>query len=247
MIEYPKDMPNKPGGPELLPGPGFRVRRRIPRPAPADIEKLRGFSSADLSDALNRMYAVGSEIRLVAGTPELIGPACTVRVYPGDNLMVHKSLDIALPGDVLVIDGGVRVNNGLVGGLIAAKARHRGIAGIVVDGLVRDHAELLQIGLPIFSRGITAQGPLHRGPGEINFAVTCGGVVVHPGDLVRGDSDGVAVVPRDFVNELASHLAIRSRRMKAYAKAVKRGKFSNEWVDRILTGDRCQFLEGESG
>lgn len=209
------------------------------------MEKLRAFSAADISDALNRMYAIDSAIRLVAGTPDLIGPACTVRAYPGDNLMVHKALDEASPGDVLVIDGGTGATNALVGGLIALKARHRGIAGIVIDGLARDPAQLAQTGLPVYSRGIAVQGPFHRGPGEINFAVTCGGVVVHPGDLVRGDSGGVAIVPRDFVRELVARLMERSAQLQSYVDSVKRGEFSNDWVDPILTEGRCQILEGE--
>jgi len=113
--------------------------------------------------------------------------------------MVHKSLDLAQPGDVIVVDAGASPMNAVLGDLISTKARHRGIGGFVVDGLIRDLPAILELGdFPVFARGITPIGPLHRGPGEINYPICAGGIVVHPGDIVMGDQNGVVVVPREI-------------------------------------------------
>src|SRR5262249_17502314 len=158
--------------------------------------------------------------------------ACTVKLYPGDNLMVHKALDVARPGDVVVIDVGV-TSNAALGDLIATKARHRGIAGFIVDGLIRDLPGILQVDLPIFARGTTPFGPLHRGPGEINYPICCGGVVVNPGDIVVADQAGIVTIPAEIAEELLVRLEKHKEGNAAYLAAVKAGNFSNSWVDRI--------------
>ena len=124
-----------------------------------------------------------------------------VKLYPGDNLMVHKALDIAQPGDIIVVDTGDS-SNAVVGDLIARKAKHRGIVGFVIDGLARDLAGMKKVGLPVFARGITPRGPLHRGPGELNLPISCGGIVVHPGDVIVTDTNGVVVVGKEFADEI---------------------------------------------
>ena len=162
-------MSAKPRSAELHPGPGFRVRANFPRLDPSLMDQFREFATPDISDLLNRLYAVNPEIRGLTGPGHsLCGPACTVKVFPGDNLMVHKSLDIARPGDVVVVDAGGTRTNAVLGDLISAKAKHRGIAGFVVDGLVRDLSAIDELDFPVFARGTTPIGPLHRGPGEIN-------------------------------------------------------------------------------
>ena len=139
-------------------------------------------------------------------TSKVVGPACTVKVFPGDNLMVHKSLDIAKPGDVVVIDAGGSRMNAALGNLISTKAQHRRIAAFVIDGYVRDLPEVLQLDFPVFARGTTSIGPLHRGPGEINYPICCGGVVVNPGDVVVADALGVVIVPKDNAEEILERL-----------------------------------------
>src|SRR5665811_747715 len=176
----------KPKTAELHPGPGFRIRNDIERPDPALVSALGGFDTPAISDLMNRLYTMTPEIsNLTDPQLRLAGPACTVKVYPGDNLMVHKSLDIASPGDVVVIDTSSSSLTAVLGDLVCTKARHRGIAGFVVDGLVRDLPGIRALGdLPVFARGVTPVGPLHRGPGEINHPISTGGIVVHPGDVV---------------------------------------------------------------
>jgi regulator of RNase E activity RraA len=172
------------------------------------------------------------------------GTACTVKVFPGDNLMVHKSLDIAQPGDVLVVDASSSMMTAALGSLVATKARHRGIAGLVVDGLVRDISGIQSLrNLPVFARGVTPIGPLHRGPGEINYPVCAGGIVVHPGDIIVGDLDGVVVVPIDAAETVLTRVDARTRGEADYVAAVAEGKFSNAWVDAILADNEVPWQD----
>src|SRR5436190_24010949 len=137
----------------MYPGPGFRVRYDIERPPPDVIAGFRGFETPDISDLMNRLYTMVSDIKNVTDDAlRIFGPACTVKVFPGDNLMVHKSLDVAKPGDVVVVDAGASTLNAVLGDLISTKAKHRRIQGFVVDGLVRDLPELVPLDLPVFAR-----------------------------------------------------------------------------------------------
>ena len=229
-------MTSKPKSADMHPGPGFRVRSDVRRP-PADlVTRLGAFDTPTISDLLNRLYTMSSGIRpLTDHRLRVIGPACTVKVFPGDNLMVHKALDIAKPGDVIVVDASSSSMTAVLGDLVATKARHRGVAGFVVDGLVRDLPGILELGdLPVFARGVTPIGPLHRGPGEINFPVCAGGIVVQPGDIIAGDGNGVVVVPREAATDIVTRLEDRAEAEAAYAAAVARGDFSNDWVDASL-------------
>ncbi|WFL76295.1 RraA family protein [Altererythrobacter arenosus] len=217
------------------------VRKTFDRLPAEVVTQFASFESTDISDALNRMYAMGSEIHNLVNDAELTGPACTVKVFPGDNLMVHKVLDIAQPGDIVVVDGSGNMNAAVIGDLVANKARHRGIAGFVIDGLIRDLPGVRECGLPIYAKGVTPFGPLHRGPGEINYPISCGGIVVNPGDLIRADSSGVTVIPKAHAETILTRLQDARERLAAYVASVLRGDFSNDWVDAQLKADGCIF------
>lgn len=239
------DSKSKPRSAEMFPGPGFRIKTDFPR-LPVDLmESFREFSTPDISDLLNRLYALDPAIQcLTARDQGVVGPACTVRVFPGDNLMVHKALDVARPGDLLVIAaGGTQAANAVLGDLVSTKARHRGIAGCIVDGLIRDLPGIIDTGLPVYARGTTPVGPLHRGPGELNYAVACGGVVIQPGDVIVADAAGVVGIPRGIAAELLSRLRSHRDANAAYFEAVRRGDFSNAWVDRQLAEAECPMIE----
>lgn len=224
----------------MHPGPGFRFREMAARNWDDLIEMFGPFEVADISDQLNRLYAVEPAIRGLSGTTRrLIGRACTVKVYPGDNLMVHKALDIAKPGDVVVVDAKGSRMNAVLGDTICTKARHRGIAGYIVDGYVRDLPEIRALDFPVYARGATPIGPLHRGPGEINYPVCCGGVVVHPGDVVVADDGGVVIIPQAHVEEIHQRLREHALDSNGYKQRVSAGQFSNAWVDDILTTGGC--------
>ena len=230
---------------EMNPGPGFRINLHVARLPEVLVHEFHKFPTPDISDQLNRMYAVDAGIRCLTGRHHrLCGQACTVKVFPGDNLMVHKSLDLARPGDVVVVDARGSMTNAVLGDLVCTKAKHRGIAGFVVDGLIRDLPGILPLNIPVFARGTTPIGPLHRGPGEVNYPIVCGGVVVHPGDIIVGDEAGTVVVPADAACELLRRLKGHEAANAAYLAAVQRGEFSNEWVDRLLTKHEC-LVTGE--
>jgi len=227
------------------PGPGFRIREDFPRLPDETVRAFREFTTTDISDLLNRLYAVDSEIRYLSGPDETIsGLACTVRAYPGDNLMVHKSLDIAKPGDIVVVTANGAKSYAVLGDMISRKAKHRGIGGYVVDGLVRDLPDIQELGMPVYARGTTPVGPLHRGPGEINYPIACGGVVVNPGDIVVADRAGVVIVPQGFADELLLRLRRYVDGNAEYLEAVRRGEFSNEWVDKQLRESNCPIEPG---
>jgi RraA family protein len=227
----------------MTPGPGFRVKKSFPRLAPEIIQGFSEFETPDISDIMNRLYTMSSELHNVVNDKPLVGLACTVKVYPGDNLMVHKALDIAKPGDVVVVDAGGYTATAVFGDLVARKASHLGIAGFIIDGLTRDLPGLRKVGLPVYAKGVTPIGPLHRGPGEVNYPISCGGIVVNPGDLVVADPNGIAVVRKDFAQELLGRLRTRSEALREYIASVERGDFSNEWVDRELHNAGCETLD----
>jgi regulator of RNase E activity RraA len=237
---------HRPASAEIHPGPGFRIRRDFAR-LPAQVYKaLLEFDTPALSDQLNRLYAVSPEIRcLTHPGHRLAAPVCTVRCYPGDNLMVHKALDIARPGDVIAIDASYAhgAATAVLGDIIATKARHRGIAGFVVDGLVRDLRGIQELGIPVFARGTTPVGPLHRGPGEINHPIALGGVVTNPGDAVVADQSGIVIVAQEAVEELLASLGEKAAAQAAYLAAVRRGDFSNRWVDDVLERHGCPISD----
>ena len=236
----------RPDSSELHPGPGFRIRKDFERHDPQTVARLARFEVPDISDRLNRLYALDSAIQCLTEADRLSGSVCTVTVYPGDNLMVHKALDLARPGDVVMINahGGSGPSiNAVLGDLICTKAKHRGIAGFIVDGLIRDLPGILEVGIPVFARGTTAVGPLHRGPGELNYAIACGGVVTQPGDIVVADRAGIVVIPHAFAVDLAERLEARAKAAAAYLAAVQRGEFSNAWVDDLLEQAGCLIDE----
>lgn len=139
------------------------------------------------------------------------GPAITVKVRPGDNLMIHKALEQAQPGDVIVIDGAGDLTQALIGGLIRTTALTKRLAGFVVDGAIRDLAEWADGQVAVFAKGHTHRGPEKAGPGEVNVAIACAGMVVNPGDLVLADSDGVIAIPAQDAEQVLTraqaHLA----------------------------------------
>ena len=233
----------KPKSSEVHPGPGFRIRRYIERPPVELIRQFSEFETPDISDLMNRLYTMSPEIKNHVNDKTICGPACTVKVYPGDNLMVHKALDIAKAGDIIVVDAGSSHMNGILGDLISTKAKHRGIAGFVIDGLIRDLPGIQETGMPVFARGVTPIGPLHRGPGEINFPIACGGIVVNPGDIIMGDQNGVTVVRKDFAAEVLKRAYKQREALRDYVANVQKGVFSNAWVDQILAGESCVFVD----
>jgi regulator of RNase E activity RraA len=163
-----------------------------------------------------------------------VGRALTVKVRPGDNLMIHKAIDIAEPGDVIVVDGGAELTQALVGELMQMHAQTRRVAGFVVDGAVRDVAAFYAADFPCFARGNTHRGPFKEGPGEINVPVAIGGLVVEPGDLIVGDEDGLVAVPPGQMSGVLAAAKAQARREQQRKEDILAREDKRAWIDDIL-------------
>ena len=170
----------------------------VDRPDPELVAAFEGVPSSIVSDVTgNAGVAMDAGVGPAYRGVETVGTALTVRATPGDNLIIHRAITMAEPGDVLVVDGDGYTGTAYVGELMCASCRAHGLAGMVVDGAVRDVEDIADMGFPLYCRGVSPEGPLKRAPGSINVPVSCGGVAVSPGDIVVGDGDGVSVVPAD--------------------------------------------------
>ena len=177
-------------------------KRTLNRLDPAVVERWRGIPPAILGDERNRTGAMSAALRPVSEGAAFVGAALTVKTFAGDNLALHHAVARVQPGDVLVVDAGGYIDVAVWGGILQSAAEKRGVVGVVIDGAVRDVAELRSGTAPVYCRGVTPSGP-HKGwGGEINGPVQCGGCLVMPGDLVCGDDDGVAVAPRPLLKDL---------------------------------------------
>ena len=221
---------------------GFEVHSR-PRKVGQDVvEKFRDVAVAHASDSMSRLSHGGATLRPFHGGGGLAGPALTVRTRPGDNLMVHKALNMAEPGDVIVVDAGGDLTNAIIGELMLAYAVHQKVAGIVIYGAVRDIAAIRANTLPVYASGITHRGPYKDGPGEVNCAISIEGMVIMPGDLIIGDSDGLLGIPFDAVDTVyAGVLASRQREAKVLAE-TRNGTIDRNWVDAALRARDCLGL-----
>src|ERR1700722_11873376 len=202
---------------------GFRIARCTRVVPPVLLENFRGVPIANVSDVMSRMAAGGPTLRPMHGGSALVGPALTVKTRPGDNLMIHKAIDIAEPGDVIVVDAGGDLTNALIGELMVAHAIKRGMGGFVINGAIRDSAALRAGFLPIFAAGVTHRGPYKNGPGEINFPISITGMVVMPGDIILGDDDGVLCVPFDDAETLLAAAKAKHQAEEAQMAAILAG------------------------
>jgi len=173
----------------------LQLRSDWERPPRDVIESFDGVPAANVADVFDRLLVMDSAIGPVTSKARMIGPALTVLTRAGDNLAIHRALDDAQPGDVLVVAGQGDPTRALIGDLIGEIMRIKGVVGAVIDGAARDAAVLDQQGLSVFARCLTPAGPFKYGPGIIGTTIACGGVVVGPGDLIVADEDGIAVVP----------------------------------------------------
>ena len=194
---------------------GLKILKRR-RAVPAELAaRFIGLPVANVSDCMSRLFAGGARLRPMHNGRPMSGPALTVRTRPGDNLMVHKAIDMAAPGDVIVVDAGGPQRNAIIGEIMSTLAASRKIAGMVIDGPIRDVDSISKNKFPVFARSISHRGPYKEGPGEINVTVSIDGMVVHPGDIIVGDDDGLfAIRPEgaDALAKLASILVTEKQR-----------------------------------
>ncbi|NHN60208.1 MULTISPECIES: 4-carboxy-4-hydroxy-2-oxoadipate aldolase/oxaloacetate decarboxylase [Halorussus] len=174
------------------------VKNDVQRPDPEIVEAFEEIPSTIVSDVTGNVgLTMDAGIRPAYDEIEMAGTAITVKAAPGDNLIIHKAIMMAEPGDVLVIDCDGYTDTGHIGELMCRSCAANGLAGLVIDGAYRDSREITEMGFPVYGRGVNPQGPLKQDPGSINVTISCGGVSVDPGDIVVGDDDGLAVIPGD--------------------------------------------------
>ncbi|OCW55730.1 RraA family protein [Hoeflea olei] len=193
-------------------------------------------ATAVISDNLERLPgAVGLRpFHAVAGT--MVGRAFTVKVAAGDNLFIHKALDLAKPGDVIVVDGGGETSRALIGEIMVAIAKSRKLAGFVIDGAIRDSGAIGADEFPVFARAAIHRGPYKHGPGAIGGAVCVGGMVVNPGDIVVGDADGVVAFPVAGAAELLKAVRAHERKEEEMLRQIAEGTYVGAYSKPDSTG-----------
>ena len=213
---------------------GFQIKPRAPKIEPSLLEAFRGIPTPIISDNMARMFGGGAGLRPRHRGGAMLGVALTVRARPGDNLMAHKAIDIAEPGEVIVVDAGGDLTNAIFGEIMMRLAIKRGVVGFVVDGAVRDSDVIAAGDFPVYARGITHRGPYKDGPGEINVTVNVGGQTVAPGDIVIGDMDGMLAIPRADAAQVAALARAQLDRETAILASIADGSVDRRWVDETL-------------
>lgn len=201
----------------------------VPKPAPELLAAFRDAPTSIISDNLDRLPgAVGLRPFHRGGT--LIGVAFTVKTRPGDNLAIHQALELVGPGDVIVVDGGGDETRALVGEIMMTIAQHRGAAGYVIDGAIRDADAIAASDFPVFARAAIHRGPYKNGPGAINVPVAVGGTVISPGDIVAGDGDGVVSFPQAIAAELRGKVQAQIAREAQTLTDIRAGRYKGSYA-----------------
>lgn len=222
---------------------GLRIASRERRVSAETIKQYEGTAAAHASDAMGRMFHGGSALRPMHREGGMVGAAFTVKTRPGDNLLVHKALGLLSPGDVLVVDAAGDTTNAIVGELMTTEARQAGAAGVVIYGAIRDYGTIHRGDFPVYALGVTHRGPYKDGPGEINVPIAIDGMVIHPGDLVVGDEDGIVAIPYDHTDAVfKAILATREREARKLADILAGKPINRDWADATLRDKGCDGL-----
>lgn len=213
-----------------------RITAAKPLPDKAIVDRFAKLAASLVSDVFDRWSGAGDVLPVsgLASGQVVVGQALTVRTRPGDNLAVHKALDIGRPGEVLVVDAGGLTDRAILGGLMGHYATKQGFAALVVDGAVRDRSDLDRQAPPVFARSLAHLGPYKDGPGDIRCPVTINGMPVNDGDLIVADEDGVAAVPRARVEEILVAAEAKAEAEAREDAAIAAGTWDRAWVDKAL-------------
>lgn len=222
---------------------GYKIIKDFPRPDRSLVERFSQVPVPNIGDAMNRTAAIGAEIRPV-NKAKLLGTAYTVRVQAGDNLLFYYALDNAKPGDVIVVDGAGYPDRALCGEIMAAMAKKHQLAGFVVDGAIRDWAEISEMtDFPVFARNTNPNGPYKNGPGEINVPVNIGGRIVYPGDILVGDGNGLVTIhPEEAEDVLEKAFAVMKKEAGMMQRIEETGSLDLGWMYEKLKQDGCEIV-----
>lgn len=219
---------------------GFRIFPSPARPAARLLEAFAALPTSNISDNMARHYGAGARLRPFHRGGKLVGPAFTVKTRPGDNLLTHKAIDMAAPGDVILVDAGGALDQAIIGEIMSSLAAKRGIAGMIIDGAIRDVDAIAASTFPVYACGVTHRGPYKDGPGEINVSVSIAGMTVNPGDIIVGDADGVVAIPQaDAERIIALTIAQNNKEEATLAAIASDGKIDRSWVDTLLREKGC--------
>lgn len=218
---------------------GFEIHNRKRRVDDETVARFLGLPVANVSDSMARLYAGGAHLHAMHNGAPMAGSALTVRTRPGDNLLVHKALDMAERGDVVVVDAGGDLTNAIIGEIMVAYAQSRQLAGIVINGAIRDSAVIAESDFPVFALGVTHRGPYKDGPGEINATVSIGGMTIEPGDLIIGDRDGVLSVQYELTEALYKATADKQDAEVKMMSDIAEGTLDTRWIDERLKALGC--------
>ncbi|TJY42276.1 RraA family protein [Cohnella pontilimi] len=218
---------------------GFRIKPLERRPSQSLLDRFAEAASPLISDNMNRLQGAAAGLRPIHGSGRLLGTAFTVKTRAGDNLLVHKAIDMAESGDVIVVDACGDMTQAILGEIMLRLAKKKGIAGFIVDGAIRDSRAFQELDFPCFARGVTHRGPYKEGPGEIGVPVVVGGMVVHPGDIIVGDHDGLVAVPLDHAEQIVGLAEEQLKREQAILASIEDGTVDRSWVDAALRQKGC--------
>ena len=223
---------------------GCKIKKNFERPAKELVEAFRGIPVANIDDNMGRIAAVDASIFPLNPNAKLLGTAFTVNAPAGDNLLFHKALDMAQPGDVIVLANKGSLSRSLCGEIMSNYAKSRGLAGIIIDGCVRDSAALRELDFPVYAKGVTPNGPYKNGPGEMNFPVSFAGIIINPGDIIVGDADGLLVIRPEDAEELAKKAkAWHDSEEKQLEGILTKGEGVRPWVDDKLKEVGFEFVD----
>ena len=221
---------------------GFKIHTRQRKVDQATVEKFKAIAVANISDSMNRMTHGGPRLRPLHAGGVLAGVALTVKQRPGDNLMVHAALNRARAGDVIVVDAGGDLTNAIIGELMLSHAQQIGVAGVIINGAVRDYGWIRLNTFPVYAAGVTHRGPYKNGPGEVNAPIAIDGMIIQPGDLIVGDDDGFVCIPYDQTEAVYDAANKKQQGEAKTMAAIKAGTVDRSWVERTLQEAGCEGI-----
>jgi 4-hydroxy-4-methyl-2-oxoglutarate aldolase len=219
------------------------IRRDWPRPDARTLAAFKDAPTGFVVDAIGRAGALDHRIRPVWAGPHFAGPALPVWSAARDNLAPYAAIAFAKPGDVMLIATGEYEGAAVTGDVMIGMMRNAGIVAAITDGLVRDVAGIIEVGIPVYARGVTPNSPFKHGPGSIGLPIAIGGQAVEAGDLVVGDRDGVVIVPRRRIAEAAAELATVREKETGMDALVKSGATVPAWLEARLAGDDIRYVD----
>lgn len=225
---------------------GNRIFLKKPEAPQELLDAFSTIPAANISDTMGRLVGMHPRIKLQSApkNPINVGRALTIKTRSGDNLMLHKALNMAKPGDVIILsnDGGESYRS-LIGEIMFTYLASRGAAGIIIDGPIRDIDAVRKMEMPIYATGTNPAGPYKEGPGEINVPISCGGISVNPGDIILADPDGIICIPRKDAAVILEDAKKFQAADEAKLEAAKNGTANRAWVEKSLADKGFEIID----